>query len=776
MKTQDHSIRISPAREHNFMFQKQEFYPASRGQRNGALKVYLLRFLIVAALILAVLSAGAQSPRRKVGVVLSGGGAKGIAHVGVLKALEEYQIPIDYIAGTSIGAIVGGLYAAGYSPFQIEEILMSEAFQEASRGAIDEKYNFYYLQQDPDPTWFSLTYDWESRLEYQNILKENIPTNIVSPFLMDFMFMEHLGPATAAAGNDFDELFVPFRCVASDIRAKKQVVFRTGNLPDAVRASMTFPLYFKPISIDGVMLLDGGMFNNFPSDIMLEDFNPDVIIGSIVASNPRLPDPNDLKSQLENMLMYTTNYEIFSRYGVLIKPEVPQLSVTDFSQNARVIQAGYDATMKKMGEIVSQIDSRSHPDTLAARRESFQRRVPQKMVGDIYIKGLKEDQEKFVRSFLNPGSAPLSLEQVKVNYLRMLSFTRFQHIYPRMRYDETTNTYTLCLEAEKNHEILRGLGGNISSRSVNQVFGKFHYQKLTANPKSISNNVYFGNFYRSANIAGRIDFTGEKAGFLQASMTYSQWKYTTQSVYLFEETPSSYISQREVTTDFRAGIPAGYRAKLELGTSSIQLKDQYYHTHRFARTDTADITRFSPWVTYLTYEYNTLNRKQLANEGMFLNTTLRYVNGPESNSPGSTAFARHDSRSMHSWWELQIKYEHLLFSESKLNPGVVSEIFISNRPLFSNYASSMIMARQFNPFPLAKTRYLPSFRANQYVAAGLKTMYCFSRRVQLQAEAYLFQPFSRIESSENTAVSYKPYPNDMSLMGNMALIYHTPPG
>lgn len=781
MKQENNQFKINPACEQIIPSYGSLTSPATGGEKDRQLAAYLIRFLITAAILMSVLLAQATTgftgePRRKVAVVLSGGGAKGVAHVGVLKALEEYEIPIDYIAGTSMGAIVGGLYAAGFSPDEIEAILMSKEFEDASRGIIDEKYHYYYLQQDPDPTWFSLSLDWERRLEFQNILKDNLPTNIVSPFLMDFMLMELLGPANAAAANDFDKLFVPFRCVASDIKNKKQVVMRRGNFPDAVRASMTFPLYFKPITIDGVMLMDGGMFNNFPADIALNDFNPDMIIGSVVAANPSPPDPHNLVSQLENMLMHQTSYQVYSRYGVVIEPEVPDLAVTDFSQNQMVIKAGYDATMKKMSDIVSQVDYRQSTEALSQRRQAFRESIPEVVVKDIYVSGLKNDHVDFVNTFLNPDNEILSLDNIKANYLRLLSFTRFQHVYPRMRYNKETQNYTLCLEMEKNREIMQAIGGNISSHSANQIFAKSHFQKLSSTPRSVSTNLYFGNFYKSASVTGRLDLTGKSAGFALGSLTYSHWKYATQSVFIFEEAPSSYITQGELTADLRIGKPAGYRAKLELGTSIVHIKDRYYHSQFFSRLDTADITRFSPWVTYLSYEYNTLNRKQMASQGKFFNATLRYVEGNERNSPGSTAVYDLKTVASHSWWEFQMKYEQLFSIDSKLNPGIVSELFLSNRPLFSNYASSMIMARQFNPFPLARTRYLPQYRANQYLAAGVKTLYCFSRKVHLQAEAYLFQPLKKIESAGNTLVKYKEFPTEMSLMGNMAFIYHTPPG
>jgi NTE family protein len=223
----------------------------------------LTRIAVFIACLLAVANARAINSdiykpidRPTVAVVLSGGGAKGIAHIGVLQALEENGIPVDYIAGTSIGAIVGGLYAAGYSPKEMMEIVRSDEFIAAARGRIEDKYGLYYLQSQPDPAWLRINVAREHTFDLQGIIQSNIPTNIVSPFLMDFLFMEYLGPAAAAANYSFDNLLVPFRCIAANIEENRGEVMRFGSLADAVRASMTFPFYFKPITIDGRLMME----------------------------------------------------------------------------------------------------------------------------------------------------------------------------------------------------------------------------------------------------------------------------------------------------------------------------------------------------------------------------------------------------------------------------------------------------------------------------------------------------------------------------------------
>jgi len=222
-------------------------------------KLHRLSYQFTLFFIIIVFFTSAQ---QRVGLVLSGGGASGIAHVGVLKALEERGIPIDYITGSSSGALVGSLYACGYSPEEIEVFVLSKKFQDMCKGILDSKYHFLYRQEDANASTFNFSISSDS------ILRKSIPLSIITPLLMDFEMLRSLGITSAAYQNDFNNLFVPFRSIASDVINKKSIVFRSGNLNEAVRASITYPLYINPIKIDGKIFFDGGLYNNFPLDIM----------------------------------------------------------------------------------------------------------------------------------------------------------------------------------------------------------------------------------------------------------------------------------------------------------------------------------------------------------------------------------------------------------------------------------------------------------------------------------------------------------------------------
>ena len=199
---------------------------------------------IIVALLFSLSAAGVSAQR--VGLVLSGGGAKGLYHIGVLKALEGNGIPIDYVSGTSMGAIIGGLYSIGYTPDEIWEIFRSDQVGLWMSGRIENKYIFHFRQPRPNASMISLRLDFKK--ETGRSLQ--LPTNAIPSRQIDLAFIDFFSQATAASGGNFDSLFVPFRCVATDAAQRREIVYDHGDLGRAIRASMTIPLVFTPLKQD----------------------------------------------------------------------------------------------------------------------------------------------------------------------------------------------------------------------------------------------------------------------------------------------------------------------------------------------------------------------------------------------------------------------------------------------------------------------------------------------------------------------------------------------
>ncbi len=213
---------------------------------------------------------------QSVGLALSGGGAKGLYHIGVIKALEENGVPIDYIAGTSMGAIVAGFYAVGYSPDEMIDIVTNDNIEQWLTGKIDDKFLYYFSKDAIKPSLFSTNVNLKGLLKRGRRGDSELigqfagpvtPTvslsSLISTTQLDLQFMNYFAAANSVAIGDFDKLFVPFRCVAANVVEKGEYTWSKGSLPQAIRSSMAIPIVFSPVVIDSMVLYDGGMYNNW---------------------------------------------------------------------------------------------------------------------------------------------------------------------------------------------------------------------------------------------------------------------------------------------------------------------------------------------------------------------------------------------------------------------------------------------------------------------------------------------------------------------------------
>jgi len=318
----------------------------------------------VGMLLLAALPAAAQ----KGGVVMGGGGAKGLYHIGVLEALEENGVPIDYVAGTSMGSIIAAMYAAGYSPAEMRAIVNSGVVKEWVSGRIDpNKYMAYYRQVGSNPAFLSLRIDVES----PSGKRLRVPRNLISSTQIDMALTELFAPATAAADGDFDRLMVPFLCVASDLNHRGPVVLREGDLSEAVRSSMSIPLVFKPMVKDSMLLYDGGIYDNFPWKPLDEDFRPDLIVGSICTEGNTPPsEESNIMDQAFMLAMHDTDYTLPEERSVTIRRAVG-VNMLDFDQAEAIMNAGYEDAVAAMPQLLEKVAERRDSAYYAGRRVAF---------------------------------------------------------------------------------------------------------------------------------------------------------------------------------------------------------------------------------------------------------------------------------------------------------------------------------------------------------------------------------------------------------------------
>jgi NTE family protein len=313
------------------------------------------------------------APRPRVGLVLSGGGARGFAHVGILEVLEELRIPVDVIAGTSMGAVVGGLYAQGLSPRElvsvVEDIDWTTAFDDKPPR---RELSFRRKRDDFDFLTNLRLYikDWRIALPKGLIEGQKI-TNILGELTLP-----------AATVRDFDELAIPFRAVASDANTGEAVILGDGSLALALRASMAIPGIFSPVRLDDRLLVDGGVSKNLPVDVA-RDLGADVIIAVDIGTSPadsaEVTSVFSIGGQTLTVLMYRNTREQIELLGendVLIQPDMAGITTASFESGREGIARGAAAAWEMTSRLTLLSVSREAFDTYLERRAAVPRAPP----------------------------------------------------------------------------------------------------------------------------------------------------------------------------------------------------------------------------------------------------------------------------------------------------------------------------------------------------------------------------------------------------------------
>lgn len=726
-------------------------------------KLYITLILVAGMIV----QSGAQS----VGLVLSGGGAKGMAHIGVIRVLEENNIPIDYIAGTSIGAIIGGLYAAGYSTDEMEELFKSEDFYFWSTGKIQKDYRYYFKVPEENPSWIDIRV--EKKDEKVKVLP---PTNLIPEEQMDFAFMELLAATNAACKYNFDSLMVPFFCVATDVNKSEPAILRTGDLGTAIRASMTVPLYFKPIKINGALMFDGGIVNNFPHDIMKEAFHPEIIIGHKVANDQKTAEPDDLMGQVSNIVMRPTNYQMADKEGIVLETLFENIGLLDFNKIDLAMVAGMKTTYESIDSIKNLIKRRIPKETVDEKRKKFNAKKPELYFQNIQVEGVKDPmQRKYIIQSIKGRYDVISLSSLKQEYFKLIADEHIKSIMPISRYNRETGYYDLHLKVEPQKKLEVNVGGNISTKPINQGFASFNYRTYKSRAYSLTSNIYFGRFYSSVKLGARIDYPTTLPFYLEGYTTFNRWDFFASSSELFfEDVRPPYIIQNENNTRFEAGIPVRLHSKLYGGIAFSNSTDQYYQTDVVNKGDEADKTTFNSFSTVLGIENNSLNYRQFASEGAFRYFTVKYITGKESNTPGTTSPAGTPvTNTNHNYFLIQAHTTRFFNFGSRFALGLKGEAVFSNKDFFSNYRSTKLSAPGFYPTPHSKSLFIENFHSNNYLAGGLNTVFQLVPNLNFRLEGYAFVPVNEVLPDTKDYSPPVKFIENYYLQGLAGLVYHT---
>lgn len=714
---------------------------------------------------------------QKVGLVLSGGGAKGIAHIGVLKALEENEIPIDYVVGTSMGGIIGGCYAAGMSPDAIERMVLSEDFLRWVNGYPESKVNYHYARTEEGPYFLKLNLSLDSTFSFQ------FNSSLANDVSLNFALAEKMAQAGAISNNNFDSLFIPLRVVAADVFTQSEVVLAKGSLSDALRATQTVPFFYNPIRVDGRYLFDGGVYNNFPVDVLQREFKPDVVVGSNVSSKvfneyPYNEDDKLIANSLLYMLLDKSDPSAIPEEGVYIQPNLEGYSSLEFKFARALIDSGYAQTMRQMPELKRKISSRTPCDRVVDRRNNFNNQNKPWVFEKLTFRSFNSHQRKYIRRIFKIGNSRKTLyyRNIREGYYKLAAEPYFSNVYPSMPFNKDANKFVLQLtkRAQKNFQV--DFGGVIATRDISNIALGINYYYFNNLLTHASAGFQTGSFYKSAVVRTRFDVPFLDRFYIQPEAIFNGWDYTEGIDILKERNTPTVLKRFDRRLGMHIGKSVGNQFKVDLAIEAFNNDDYYGNKKVFVSSDTLDHLRLEGFKTGITFSMNDLNRKQYASYGKAYSVSGNFFNVQEDYYPGNTADpGKLKNAASHKWFRLKATGEHY-FTRGWYRPGIYAEAVLSNQPFFSNYFGTIINSPSFFPLQDSRTLLLENFRATNYAAFGVRNIFTIKNKLDFRLEGYAFKPLADIKEGTNQDAIEQIELTRLYFAGTGSIIFHAPVG
>ncbi|MGC6431808.1 MAG: patatin-like phospholipase family protein [Jejuia sp.] len=403
-----------------------------------------LRLIILNLFLLIAFSTKAQNTLQqteepKVGLVLSGGGAKGLAHIGALKVLDSLGVKVDYVAGTSMGAIIGSLYASGYSGNELDSIFNTVDFDKIINDDLPRASKAFYERNNSERYVFTLPFD-SFKIKLPSALSRGQNTyDLLSKLLLHVNNIE-----------EFNQLPIPFFCIATNIENGKQVQLESGNLAQAIRASGALPSLFQPVKIDDKILIDGGVVNNYPVE-ELRAKGMDIIIGVDVQDGLRAK--HELNSAPEVLIQinnFRTIKDMKAKSGmtdIYIRPDIKDFNVVSFSQGNNIIASGKNAALEKLDALRKLSNTTS---------KSTSNQISKTPKDSIFIKNiLINGNEKYRRSYILgklklKGSENVAYKDFIKGVNNVVATNNFDAFYYKLVPTNGTNQYDLVADVSES--------------------------------------------------------------------------------------------------------------------------------------------------------------------------------------------------------------------------------------------------------------------------------------------------------------------------------------
>lgn len=724
-----------------------------------------MKFHFLLILICLPLVTNAQ----KVALVLSGGGAKGIAHAGVLKALEEHDIPVDYVVGTSMGSIVGGFYAAGYTPEQIKNLALSQDLQDWVDGIIDEKYQYSYHEKMADPSWLTI------KLDFDSAFNTSLDPSLDRDYVLNINLAEKFQYASYVSNGNYDSLFVPFRAIASNIFMEKQVVLDSGVLYEAIRASMAIPLLYSPVRVEGELLFDGGVYNNFPVEPARNTFDPEVIIGVNVGSKvlDEYPKEDDEKLLAESLLFFMLNKgdpALLDSTDIFIDVPVSDFSTLDFDKAKEIYDIGYNTTMAQIDEIQAKINRRVSPEEISARRKAFFSQSIPYTFDTVEIAGFSKKKSEYITNVFNKDK-PFDFEQAKSAYYRLINNDYFLNIFPSY---SKGDQYAFQLTGHSKPRLKAKVGGSLTSRNISYMYLGFDFKRLSRVLEEYEAKVFAGPFYESFYFKNRVTFPGQRTVSIGPTITINHRDYLNLSDYLLGNPDLTFLDRIDRKMGMFIGFPLNQKYGLSAEVSYILNEDQFSEGATINVNQEYDQLNLEGWRIEATLYHNNLNHPQFASKGSRVEVSLNRFLLDSDYRPGATSTSTLPaSKEDAHWYSIKIAGERYYELGQKYSVGGLVEVAYSNEPTIGTARSTLINTPGFYPLQDSRTLLLENFRARQYLALGMKSVWSPHKHLQFRMEGYMFNSIENLVAQAGSAPHYEYDWINPAFAATSGIVYHT---
>ena len=608
-------------------------------------KIFLLFVALSVTFMLHAQNDNNPSQRLKVGVVLGGGGARGASHIGVLKYIEELGIPVDFVAGTSMGSIIGGFYALGYTPDELTDLIAGIDWSEYIGNKNDRTMMSYEMRKRNSTTIFNVPFSDESFFDSDPNAKfvSQLPSAYVNNSSLVNLFNDLC--VGYQEEMDFNDLPIPFACVATDMISGKEVVLRSGSVPTAMRASMAIPGLFSPVKMGDMVLVDGGLVNNFPADV-LREMGADIIIGVEVTSMKDVT-ADDLQSLPQVFTRLVTNTTSAKRVdnremcNVHVVPDVSGFGMLSFTPEAidALVGRGYKKASEYHDQLLSikqAVDSSAGHTvgkTLKAARAKNLNHEPV-LFRSISINNVSDRESRWL---LRKGGLKAANHYSQDDIERAMKIYRGTGCFDEITYrvlerdsvhhgDQLSNAFDLNVNVKRAKPHVFGVGMRYDTEEGAAILlnlglneKKFNGSKLSLGAKlSYNPRLNFTYTYSRSSLANfniAYDFRKEHFKLMLENEKGLNLAYQQQKV-------SGYISQFHLLNmSVNAGLSYTYTT---FDLSSLDDED-IYQTYVFTKNKL-----ITPFVNF---KYDNLDDDYFANHGIFASFSASYHIDPVEPDP-----------------------------------------------------------------------------------------------------------------------------------------------